>query len=264
MQGFAQSLEGGISIVFSATALAVSTLVLMQKFWPPEKRMAHNDMVGPSVGVIGTTYAVIIAFMLSGVWTDFQSAQVNAEQEANALANIYRFAERLPPADCARIQQIATDYAGAMIAHEWPDMETETSSPQGHNLMQQLWMTVPAVNAQTAGQSTVVDHAITELTTMTEHRRIRLLQSHKRLPGVLWAVLIIGGIITVSSTCLFGVQNFRLHLVQVSAITLLLSVMLVAIAEIDRPFQGDVRVAPDGFRYALDSFDKWTREKSKP
>jgi Protein of unknown function (DUF4239) len=263
MQGFAQSIEGGISIILAASALAVSTLVLLHKYWPPQKRVAHNDMVGPSVSVIGTTYAVIIAFMLSGVWNNFQSAQINAEEEANCLVNIYRFAERFPAPQGLKVQQIAIDYSSAMISDEWPAMEHENSSARGHELTQALWRILPSIEATNFAQQNVIDHAISQLTTMTEHRRIRLLQSHQSLPGILWSVLIIGGIITVGSTCLFGVENFRLHLLQVFAITLILSVMLVAIAEIDRPFQGDVRVAPDGFRYALQSFDKWEKESGR-
>jgi hypothetical protein len=259
METFAQSLAGGFAIVASCTILALTTLFLLQKFWPPRSRMAHNDMVGPSVGVIGTTYAVIIAFMLSGTWNEFQTAQVNAEQEANCLVNIYRFADRFPDSSGARIQQLAVDYAKAMIGEEWQAMEHESSSPGGHRIMFSLWRTLPAIEAQNPAQRMAVDHALTELTTMTEHRRIRLLQSHKQLPGILWAVLIFGGIITVASTCLFGVENFLLHMVQVFAIALLLSIMLVAIADIDRPFQGHIHVQPDGFRYAIDSFEEWSR-----
>jgi len=261
MHGFAESIEGGFVIVASSTALAMSTLLLLHKFWPPQLRMAHNDMVGPSLGVIGTTYAVIIAFMLSGVWSQFQTAEVNAEQEANCLVNIYRFAESFPPAEGPKVQQLAVEYSKVMISDEWQAMEHEASSEHAHTLMRALWRALPSIDGQNIAQHTAVDHAITELSSMTEHRRIRLLESHQKLPGILWSVLIIGGIITVGSTCLFGVENFSLHLVQVFAITLLLSVMLVAIAEIDQPFQGDVRVAPDGFRYALDSFDKWSGEK---
>ena len=63
----------------------------------PSTRLRHNDVVGPNVSVIGTTYAVLIAFMLSGVWTNLQAARLNAEQEANNLVNIFRFAHQLPP-----------------------------------------------------------------------------------------------------------------------------------------------------------------------
>jgi hypothetical protein len=51
-------------------------------------------------------------------------------------------------------------------------------------------------------------------------------------------------------SCFFGVTNFRFHLVQVVMLTFLISLVLVAIANIDRPYQGLVKVAPDGFTFA--------------
>jgi len=76
------------------------------------------------------------------------------------------------------------------------------------------------------------------------------MQSREHLPGILWAVLIAGGIITVAASCFFGVPNFRFHLVQVVMLTFLISLVLVAIANIDRPYQGLVKVSPEGFTFA--------------
>jgi hypothetical protein len=257
MHVIAQTLVGAIAIIVSCIVCALTMLALLYRAWPPASRMAHNDVVGPSVGVIGTTYAVIIAFMLSGVWNDFQSAQVNAEQEANCLVNIFRFAERLPKDPGARMQKLARDYANGMINEEWPSMAGDTFSEPGRIVIQELWRTLIGIQNQDAAQQMILDHTLAQLTALTEHRRIRLLQSRKRLPPILWAVLLVGGIVTVGAVCLFGVVNFRVHMVQVFAITFLVSLVLVAVADIDRPFQGDVRVPPDGFRYALRSFDGW-------
>ena len=95
---------------------------------------------------------------------------------------------------------------------------------------------------------------------MTEHRRMRELQSGTKLPPILWMVLIVGGIITTLSSCLFGTENFKLHCVQVISLTLLLSLALVAIADIDRPFQGAVHVNPIGFERARSTFAQFPVE----
>jgi hypothetical protein len=92
-----------------------------------------------------------------------------------------------------------------------------------------------------------VDHLISELTKMTEDRRLRQLESRTRLPGILWAVLIIGAIVTISSCCLFGTHSFALHFVQVLGLSTLVAMSLVAVAAIDRPFQGSVHVTPEAF-----------------
>ena len=95
---------------------------------------------------------------------------------------------------------------------------------------------------------------MTTLKSLTEHRRIRILQSRESLPGILWLVLIAGGVITVAAACFFGVPNFRFHLLQVIVLSFLIALVLVAIADIDRPYQGDVKVSPAGYQFALETF----------
>ena len=63
-------------------------------------------------------------------------------------------------------------------------------------------------------------------------------------------MLIAGGIITVAAACFFGVSDFRFHMLQVLMLSLLISLVLFAIADIDRPYQGLVTVAPQGFESA--------------
>src|SRR5215468_1160095 len=252
----AQTAIGSILIIISCIVSALFALAVLRHYWSPATRIAHNDVVGPNVSVIGTTYAVLIAFMLSGVWTNLQAARINAEQEANNLVNIFRFAYKLPPESSRQVQSLAHEYCVAMISDEWPAMAKQTQSPTAHRLIQQLWRALTTVQPHNSGEQTVMDHSLSELTSMTEHRRIRLLQSRDSLPAMLWAVLIVGGIVTVGSTCLFGVENFKLHVVQVFEISFLLSLMLVAIASINRPYQGQVHVGPEAFRYALDTMNE--------
>jgi hypothetical protein len=89
---------------------------------------------------------------------------------------------------------------------------------------------------------------------------MRELQSRTQLPPILWMVLLLGGVITTMSSCLFGTENFKLHCVQVVSLTFLLSLALVAIADIDRPFQGAVHVTPIGFERARATFTEFPIE----
>jgi hypothetical protein len=91
---------------------------------------------------------------------------------------------------------------------------------------------------------------LTEVMSMTRYRRLRELESGSRLPNILWVVMILGAGITSLSSCLFGTQNLRLHVVQVISVTLLISLALIAVGDIDRPFQGVVHVKATGFERA--------------
>jgi succinate-acetate transporter protein len=97
------------------------------------------------------------------------------------------------------------------------------------------------------------DHAMTELSEMTTCRRTRLLENALSLPTVLWFVLIVGGVLTIVSSCMFGSQNRFLHGVQVVFFSLMIGLALLAIADINKPFRGSVHVGNDAFVRALEN-----------
>jgi hypothetical protein len=113
-----------------------------------------------------------------------------------------------------------------------------------------MWQTLMASKASETTEITAEDHALYELSALAGYRRVRLVQSAERLPGILWFVLLVGGVVTIASTCMFGAANGALHVIQVSAFALLISLVLVAIADINRPYQGSVHVSDYAFRRA--------------
>lgn len=243
--------------VLGTVLLSLGFWWILRVTWPPALRRQHNEIIGWQVSVLGTTYAVIIGFMLFAVWSTFEAAEVNAATEADCLVNVYRSAAGLPPAQRSQIQKQASDYADAMLTEEWPAMEHLSISATGTRITQQLWATVSQVQPHNASEQTSLDHTMTELSMMTQHRRVRQVESQTTLPRVLWAVLIVGAAITIMSCCLFGSDNSALHLTQIIALAVMLSLVLVAIADINRPFQGAVHVRPTGFELARQTFQDY-------
>jgi len=249
-----------VILILTSIAGALGFLWFLKHFWPSSQRRDHNDIIGWQVSVLGTTYAVIIGFMLYAVWTTLQTAEINADGEANCLVNVFRLANGLPAEQRAQVHKLARDYAETVINDEWPAMLAGRLNPSGHGVIQQLWSTVMQAKPATFSEQTSMNLTLSEISSMTEHRRLRELQSQTQLPDILWGVLLVGGIITIMSSCLFGTENFKLHCVQVFSLTLLLSLALVAIADIDRPFQGAVHVNPRGFERARATFREFPVE----
>jgi hypothetical protein len=247
-------------VIVGSVCAALLFLVLMTRFSPAPSRKESNDFTGAVVAVIGTTYAVILAFMLSGVWSMFQQAQVNEEQEANNLVTVYRLSSQLPEAEKSRVRQLSRSYAHSMLNSEWPALAKGEVPPEGAKLIDQLWKVVTDVQTKSTSQQVLVAELMAELRAFTEHRQIRIMQSREKLPGILWTVLVTGGIITVTVACFFGVNSIRFHVLQVLVLTFLVSLVLVAIAEIDQPYRGGDVVSPDGFRFAIQIFDEVSKQ----
>ena len=240
-----------IVIIIAGVSGASLFLFLVTRTTTVPSRKESNDFTGAVVAVIGTTYAVILAFTLAGVWNMFQEAQANEEQEANSLVNVFRIASQLPDANATAIQDLCGRYAENALDREWPAMLNSEMPPEGGAMINQFWTLAGQAQAHAQPDAIAAYQLMEELRGLTQYRRIRLMQSREALPFILWAVLIAGGIITVVSACFFGVANFRIHLLQVFMLSFLISLVLVAIANIDRPYQGPARVTPEGFRYAL-------------
>lgn len=67
-------------------------------------------------------------------------------------------------------------------------------------------------------------------------------------------MLILGGIITVGFTYLFGLENTLVHLLMVAALALIISISLFTVASLDYPFRGDIHVHPTAFENDLERF----------
>jgi hypothetical protein len=246
-----------VLIVLAAIVFSLGFWLFVRKVWPPQRRREHNDITGWQVSVLGTTYAVIIGFMLFAVWSYFQEAEKNAASEASCLVNLYWATSGLPQPQREELRSLARDYADAMITSEWPAMNRGTVSPTGTQIMHRMWSTTSTLQNPNASEQASLDQTMTLLSSITQHRRVRQLQSQATLPRILWAVLIVGALITIMSACLFGSELPSLHLLQIVTLALLLSLSLVAIADINRPFQGQVRVTPEGFENARHVFEKY-------
>jgi hypothetical protein len=231
-------------------------MAALNRVWPREKRQIHNDLIGWQLNILGTTYAVILGFMLYTVWTDFSSANLNVDLEASALRNVYRLAEGLPDTQRIKLEDQCHAYANAVINQDWPEMANDQTPEESHDLNQAMWKTLMSVKVATPSEIVAEDHAISELSSLTEHRRTRLLQSKYRLPIIFWGVLTIGGVLTIASASMFGSANPRLHTLQVFFFTLLITLVLLAVADVNRPYRGWVHVSSYAFVRAQENMQE--------
>jgi hypothetical protein len=234
--------------------VAVVGLVLVQRLVPPDLREEHNNVAGFIYAVLGVAYAVLLAFMLIAVWQDYKMAQTNVESEAHELAGVYFLASRLPEPERTHVQDLARTYARVVVEQEWPMMAHGKTSPRADSLLRQLRLELLQFDPRTRGEQVLYERGLTDLHNAIDARRSRLLEVREGIPNLLWVVLVVGGVITVSFTYLFGLKSNVAHALMVAALTVLICGILFTIGEFDYPFSGVVEIRPDAFREVLRSF----------
>ena len=221
---------------------------------PPALREEHNDVAGFIYAVLGVAYAVLLAFVVIAVWQNYETAKTNVDTEANELAGVYFLASQLPEPQRTHVQDLARRYARVVVEQEWSMMEQGQTSPRADSLLRQLRSKLLKFDPSTEREQVLYEGGLTQLHDALDARRSRLLEVREGIPNLLWVVLVVGGVITVSFTYLFGLKSNLAHALMVAALTLLICAILFTIGEFDYPFSGVVEIRPDAFREMLHSF----------
>ena len=120
----------GTIFVCGSMLLSVLGLMLVRRFVNVECLKQHHEIASYFFLMIGTLYAVLIAFAIFVVWTQFQDAGANLEREVNAVADLTRMAEGLPEAQHKQIHGALLDYIHAVLDDEFPAMADGRDSPR--------------------------------------------------------------------------------------------------------------------------------------
>jgi hypothetical protein len=244
----------GILVICAAIALAVGGLILVQRLIPIGLRRQHNDVAGFIYAVLGVTYAVLLGLMVVAVWEEWETAKATADDEASSLAEIFWIADRLPESDGRHIQELARSYARVVVYDEWDLMAQKKSSPRAWDLLDDLRASLQNLDPSTPEEQVLYEQSLERMRDLADARRDRLLEAEQGLPIILWVVLIIGGVVVVGFTYLFGLQSTTIHLLMVGSLALIIALVLFTVAALNYPFRGDITIYPEAMQHVLGRF----------
>jgi hypothetical protein len=253
----------GVLVVGGTCLLALAGLELVQRLVPVSSRQRHNDVAGFIYAALGVIYAVLIALVVIAVWEEYDAASVTVEQEANALAEIFWLGNRLPEQEGSHIQELARSYAQDVIDEEWPLMEqgqaplmTQTQgTPAGWTLIDEIRASLQDFQPQTPADEQLYAEGLDQVQRLADARRMRLVAAEEGIPGVLWSVLIFGGIAAVGFTYLFGLENTWAHRLMVLTLAAVIGLVLFTIGAMEHPFSGGARIGTGAFDLILERFE---------
>ena len=241
----------GVLVVGGVCLLALAGFEVVNRFVPAQTRQQHNDVAGFIYAALGVIYAVLLALVVIAVFEEFQAANETVEQEANAVAEIFWLGNRLPEPEGTHIQELGRSYAEEVVHKEWPLMEqgkaplmTQTrGTPTGWILIDEIRATIQDFQPHTKAEEQLYAEGLDQVQILADARRMRLVAAEEGMPGVLWAVLIFGGIAAVGFTYLFGLENTWAHRLMVVTLAAVIGLVLFTIGAMEHPFSGELASA---------------------
>lgn len=241
----------GIVVVGSSVLLAIFGTEFVRRTMTRPFPLEEQGVAGHFFGAIGGFYGVLLAFLVVAIWGQFQDARVTVTREANQIGDIARMAQGFPADTRQNIQHALIDYTQAVIDDEWPAMSRGQESQRAWQSFRQLWEAFRASKPSDPREASLFDHCLFRLNELGDSRRARLFAAKERVPGLMWALLLLGGSVTIFSTCFFRLPSHLPQTLMVSALAGLIGFILFLIIDFDRPFSGVARVPPSALAEEL-------------
>jgi len=255
----------GILLVGTLVVLAVAGILLARRRFGVEALKLNNEVAGFIYGVIGVLYAVLLGFTAIIVWERFDNAQAGVDEEANALADLYRDAQSFPDDVRRELETDLRAYATVVPEKEWPAMAKQIPSPETWEVYNRLWRTYSLFQPQTDHQKIWYTQSLTKLNQLGDERRLRLLSSRSDgIPDVMWVALVGTGIITIGFSFLFGTRSARAQVLMTSGLAMTIALVLFSVMALEKPFAGITRVEPDSFYQVAKIFDVLSQSGVNP
>jgi TRAP-type C4-dicarboxylate transport system permease small subunit len=253
----------GVLVVGGICLLALAGFELVHRLVPAQSRQKHNDVAGFIYAALGVIYAVLLALVLIAVWEEYGAASDTVEREANAAADIYWLADQLPEDRGTHLQELVRSYAEEVVHKEWPLMEVgraplmtqEEGTPAGWIIIDDIRHNLQGFEARTKSEEQLYAEGLDQVDALSDARRMRLVAAEEGVPGILWSVLVVGGIAAVGFTYLFGLESTWAHRLMVLTLAAVIGLVLFTVGAMEYPFSGDARIGPGAFELILERFD---------
>lgn len=241
-------------LLVPTTVLAAAGPIVVRRYVDLKRLRTNNEVAGFKFANIGVLYAVLLAFAVVVVWERFNKADSDVGKEASASATVYRLTRGLDDEHAAAVRKAMTDYLNAAISQDWPAMQEGKDSPAVTAALTDIYGAVLKFHAEQRSEALVVADILRQVDLVSQARRERLVTAGGIVPGVIWAVLLGGAVLTIGFTFFFGTENLRAQAAMTAALSLMIFSGLLIIVAIDRPFTGTVKVGPEPLALVLADF----------
>jgi hypothetical protein len=248
---------GPVIIGFLCLYSVVGLWVTRRYFLPRMKFNDDDSNYGSGmVQAVMVFYGLAVALIAMNVWQTNDGVSQIISQEATAIAGLYRDVSCYPEPARTQLRDILRDYTDQIIHQAWPLMQHGKTPTVGVEFMDRFQTALVKFEPATEGQKILHAETLHAYNHLIEARRMRVYAVNTQLPGILWFVIIVGALISLSSAFFFKLEDPWVHGVHVVLLAVFIGLVIFMILAMDRPFIGALGVHPDSYQLIYDQLMK--------
>ena len=239
-------------VIVGGTVLAAMSVELAaRRLVRQEVRQRHNDAAAAMFGVIGTTFAVLLAFVVMLTFEEYGAARSAVASEAAVARDVADAAGGLQEPARTNLRHSVIAYLAQVMDTEWPAQAAGQSNQSAEAAL--VALNREAVLVQPALQGEVTYHAalVAALARLQDARALRQSTAANQVPSIVWAVVLLGGALTVAAGSFLGAPSLRMHVVMSATLAASGALVVVLIVALSQPYRGDFRIPTTPYQRVL-------------
>src|SRR6185503_1553044 len=154
------------------------------------------------------------------------------------------------------LQRQLRDYTKYVIDEAWPLQRRGKVPGGGIEHITRCQASLDECEPATEGQKLLHGESLRAYNGLIQARRLRLDAVGTGLPKVMWAVIVVGAFISLSSSFFFKVEDARLHVIELLLLAVFIGLVIFMILALDRPFRGNLGIGPEPYQLVYDQVMK--------
>jgi hypothetical protein len=225
---------GGSLAVGLAASHGVQT-VLKLKVNDEERDVAINLMQ-----VVAAYVGIMIAFAGVQVWQDYTDSKDAVSKEAATAVELYQDLTIFGP-ETAPARQALRNYVVSIAHDEWPLLAKGRGSDATAVALHGVFNEIGKLNPTDNRASAIYSEMLGKVNTLVDYRRARIEDSQEGIPTILWAIGIVGGLLTVAYASAFTPTRYNMFMTSGIAVTL--GLLFLFILTVNYPYKGEFSVS---------------------
>jgi hypothetical protein len=232
-------------VIFSIT-LGISILLILIRKWSGFPERFRDHIQSPSFGFFATLYAFFLGFAIVTLWNNFVTVKFNVTWEAYSLLSSYRISQSLPNSD--NFRKVLKEYVRTVLDKEWSSMAQGSMNDKANRLIESVWDRFQELKPADKQDNPIFVSIATNLNEARRQRLSRGIALSGNLYQPIWVIIIFGLVATTYSLYFMHPDANVIQMLFEFMVLFIVLACIYFIVDLDTPFSGLVKVAPDAFQ----------------
>jgi len=245
-------------VLIVVVTAAITVKLLVRRRAPLGGWFTDAPRSAGTLSVIGTMFAVMLAFVILLALQSYQRAREGSSVEAIAVSELHSVASVFQPPASDRLHGELVCYARAVIEDEWPAMRNGRSSDLVQTWIDKLGREFAITEPHGAREETAYAQWFDEQSQRRDGRRERLAEASPFVPLPLWSVLVIGASLTLAYMVAQADrrEGLLIQSIPIGFVSALATAGLLVVFFLDHPYTNESgSIAPTEMRRTLTIID---------